>query len=50
MLKRNKLAPTMREYIDRLQGSPLPPKREGLSNLRETRRPDGSVSIDLTME
>ncbi|KAM0515181.1 hypothetical protein ACHAPE_006135 [Trichoderma viride] len=49
-LKSNKLAPTMREHLECLEDSPFPLKREDLSNLRETRRPDGSVSVDLTMD
>lgn len=47
-LKSNKLAPSMREHLDRLEGRPLPPKREGLSNLHETQRPGEPVIIDLT--
>lgn len=47
-LKSNKLAPSMREHLDRLRGRPLPPKREGLSNRHETQRPGEPVIIDLT--
>lgn len=47
-LKSNKLAPSMREHLERLEGRPLPPQREGLSNLHETQRPGEPVIIDLT--
>ncbi|PON27291.1 hypothetical protein TGAM01_v203672 [Trichoderma gamsii] len=49
-LKTNKLAPCMREYLDRLQGTPLPPKREHISDSHDLHRPGASVCIDLTMD
>lgn len=49
-LKEGKLASLMREHLDRLEGSPLPPKREELPNSNETQRHNESGTIDLTGE
>lgn len=48
-LKSNKLAPRMREYLDRLEGSPLR-KREDISNSHGLQQHGDSSIIDLTMD
>jgi hypothetical protein len=50
-LGRRKPASVMRDYLDRLEGTPLPPKRrEDLSGLDGAQHPGESVTIDLTMD
>lgn len=49
-LKSNKLAPRMGEYIDRLEGTPLPPKREEIFDSHGQQQNGDSSIIDLTMD